>query len=203
MCNRKEILSYLQTRINLWETYHNHKEAMSNAGFLVQISLFGSIVTETLWPPEWVRKILYFVDDPILIANIITFLVYFILWFLIHYYIRWQLINKRIAALYFAGFEKAFLKFLSTSKDNLDCTPYHKDIYTPNPLKEFLNKIFYVPSALTKKDASTQGMPTFIAQEIEKQFIKGTGGEVLEFLMTNTSILLLIIVCIKIFCSYS
>ena len=184
--------NYLALKIELWETYHNHKENMANAGFLVQLSLFGSIIAEGLWPPSWVGKI---IDLP----ELGTFLVYFILWFLIHYYTRWQLINKRIAALYYSGYNDSFLYFTIneiTSDDKvINCEESHET----NRLKDFISKIFYIPRGFTKMDATIKGLPNFIAIRIKSKFKQSSGAETLEVLITYTSFLLMIVVGFKIF----
>jgi len=194
MLKNEAITNYLSVKLELWETYHNHKEIMANAGFLVQLSLFGSVITETLWPPHWVIKI-------ISIPEFVTFLVYFILWFLIHFYTRWQLINKRIGALYYTGYENAFRYFILhelTAEDLEEC----KDTtHNTSKIKDFFSKIVYLPSGYTKMDASPKNLPEFIAREIKDQFKKGSGAETLEIIVTYTSILLMILVGIKIFMS--
>ncbi len=190
--NDDKIQNFLTLKLGLWETYHNHKENMANAGFLVQLSLFGSIITGGLWPPTWVEK---FISLP----ELGTFLVYLILWFIVHYYTRWQLINKRIAALYYSGFDQSLVYFTVNK-----LTPENKKIYngkthTISKFKDFISKIIYIPGGFTKMDASINGLPHFIAIKIKNQFDKGSGAETLEILITYTSFMLMILVGLKIF----
>lgn len=194
MSKEEKVLQYLQMRMQIWNDYHSHKESMVNAGFLVQLSLFGTMITETIWPPEWVNKLFSMPD-------FITYAVYLLLWFLIHFYTRWQMINKRIAALYFAGMEKAFYLLLSGDLKKEDFEPNENDAVTKSAFKDFMSKIVYVPGGWTKMDASVKGMPKFVAKCIEEKFKKGTGAETVEILMTYTSILLAVIVGVKIFAS--
>lgn len=192
--NDERMLQFLSVKLNIWETYHNHKENMSNAGFLVQLGLFSSIITGGLWPPKWVT-------DVIILPELATFLVYFILWFLIHYYTRWQLINKRIAALYFSGFENAFLYFSMNELSDDEKYPNNDEAHKENKIKNLINKIIYIPGAFQKMDATTKNLPMFIAREINNQFKKGTGGSSLEILITFSSFVLLAVVTVKIFFS--
>jgi len=188
-----EIISeYLKTKLTIWEAYHNHKENMSNAGFLIQISLFGSIVAEGLWPPSWVKEI---TDLP----ELYTFIMYFTLWFLVHYYTRWQLINKRVAAMYFSGFDSAYLYFINNEIKDKDMKCEHKGSHSSSKFKDFVNKVIYFPGGFQKMDATLDNIPDFIATRIQKKFDSGSGADTLEILITYTSITLMCIVATKIF----
>ena len=188
----EKIQNFLTLKLGLWETYHNHKENMANAGFLVQLSLFGSIITGGLWPPTWVVKF-------ITLPELGTFLVYFILWFIVHYYTRWQLINKRIAALYYSGFDQSLVYFTVNKLTDENKIIYNGRTHTVNKFKDFISKIIYIPGGFTKMDASINGLPNFIAIKIKNQFEKGSGAETLEILITYTSFMLMILVGLKIF----
>jgi len=190
--NDEKIQNFITLKLELWETYHNHKENMANAGFLVQLSLFGSIINGSLWPPEWVEK---FIKLP----EFGTFLVYLILWFLIHYYTRWQLINKRVAALYYAGFDQSLVYFTGNKLTDEDKKIYSGEVYEVNKFKDFISKIIYIPGGFTKMDASTNGLPNFIATRIKNQFEKGSGAETLEILITYTNYMLAVLVGLRIF----
>jgi len=190
--NDEKIQNFLISKLELWETYHNHKENMANAGFLVQLSLFGSIITRGLWPPTWVAK---FISLP----ELGTYLVYLILWFIVHYYTRWQLINKRIAALYYSGFDQALVYFTTHELTKEDKIISLEETHNSNKIKDFISKIIYIPSGFTRMDASINGLPNFIANKIQSQFNKGSGTETLEFLITYTSFMLAILVGLKIF----
>jgi hypothetical protein len=190
--NNDKYSSYLNVKLELWETYHNHKENMSNAGFLVQLSLFGAIISKGLWPPKWVSNV---TDLP----ELGTFSVYFMLWFLVHYYMRWQLINKRIAAMYFAGYDKSFLYLTTNDLIESDVTICSSDSHDASPWRDFISKILYIPGGFVKMDASVNGLPEFIAREVRGMFKSGSGANSLEILMTYASIILMIIVGTKVF----
>ncbi|NTU99217.1 hypothetical protein HGA64_04420 [Candidatus Falkowbacteria bacterium] len=190
--NSDNLKSFLIIKLELWETYHNHKENMANAGFLVQLSLFGSLITQALWPPAWVAKV-------IALPSLGTFVVYFMLWFLIHYYTRWQLINKRVAAMYYAGFDKALLYFSTHELTNEDLSTCNATSHTHNKIRDLISKLIYIPGGFTKMDASVEGLPNFIARDIQKMFKIGSGAESLEMLMTYASIVLMIVAGTKIF----
>ena len=44
---------YLNNKLERLQGYHNHKENMVNAGFLVQLTLFFTIIMCNIWPPQW------------------------------------------------------------------------------------------------------------------------------------------------------
>lgn len=190
--NDEKYSGYLALKLELWQVYHNHKENMSNAGFLVQLSLFGAIISKGIWPPEWVANV-------IVLPKVATFTVYFMLWFLIHYYTRWQLINKRIAALYFAGYDKAFIYLTTNDLCAEDITINSEDSHKPKWWRDFLSKVIYVPNGFIKMDASVQNLPEFVAREVKSMFNSGSGADSLEILMTYASIVILFIVWLKIF----
>ncbi|WP_029933344.1 hypothetical protein [Thiomicrospira pelophila] len=188
-----QVKEYLSVRLELWVAYHNHKENMSNAGFLVQISLFSAVITNNIWPPEWVAEI-------IILPELATFLVYGMLWFLIHYYTRWQLINKRISAFYVAGFDQAFQEMITSSDpQKLQLKPYEKEAQIYSKWRNFLARIIYIPKGFVKMDASVAGLPHFVAEKVKQKFDDGSGADSLEFLMTYTSIVLLFLVGVKVF----
>ena len=182
---------YLNLRLELWSGYHHHKENMANAGFLVQMSLFGAIITESIWPPAWVEQVT-------VLPKLSTFLVYLALWYLIHYYTRWQLVNKRVAAIYVAGFDRAYHAYLQCQGD-VDKTPFEVSNASSSRWRDFLSGLIFVPGGFVRMDASVNGLPTFIAKEVQQQFLSGSGAQTLEILITYTSIGLMILVGIKVF----
>ena len=186
------IKDYISVRLELWAAYHNHKENMANAGFLVQLSLFGAMVTKTIWPPEWVSKVFE-------LPELVTFLVYCLLWFLIHYYTRWQLINKRVSALYVAGFDEAFREMLTIDPKDLNLEPYQEEAFVPCKWRNVLSRIIYIPKGFVRMDATVLGLPYCLAQKVKQKFDTGSGADSLEVLMTYTSFVLLILVGVKIF----
>lgn len=186
------VKDYISVRLELWVAYHNHKENMANAGFLVQISLFGAVITKNIWPPEWVAKLIE-------LPELATFLVYGLLWFLIHYYTRWQLINKRVSAFYVAGFDQAFQELVTSDPQSLDMKPYQKEELATSKWRNVLARIIYVPKGFVRMDASFVGLPNFLAEKVKKKFDAGSGADSLEILVTYTSIALLFLVGVKVF----
>ena len=190
--NSDGLFDYLVIRQGLMSDYHNHKENMANAGILVQISLFGAVVTESIWPPNWVA---HNFSTP----EAWTFLAYFMLWGLVHIHIRWQLKNKRAAANWVKGLDNAIRKLLFEKPDAralaLDIKSPPR---TPRWLRDLIIGLFPV-SHYFHMDAGTAGLPKFVANEVESAFKSGSGGDTLEALINITSYALLGIIACKIF----
>jgi hypothetical protein len=121
------------------------------------------------------------------------------LWFLIHYYTRWQLINKRISAFYVAGFDQAFQEMITSDLQNIALEPYRKKAVAPSKWRNFLAGIIYLPKGFVRMDASVFGLPHFLAEKVKQKFDTGSGGDTLEILVTYTSIALLVLVGVKVF----
>ncbi|BDW88080.1 hypothetical protein MACH01_08470 [Thalassospira tepidiphila] len=169
---------------------------MANAGFLVQLGLFAAIVDKVIWPPEWVGGVIH-------LPQVATFAIYSCLWFLIHYYARWQMINKRIAAILYAAYEDSERDLVTLGEDQLSVEPFatqsEAEPVKPRVLLEILNKFIYIPNTFQKSDTGTAGLPTFIAQNIINRYKIGTGAVSLEVLMALASWTMYLIVTVKIF----
>ena len=105
--------------------YHNHKENMANSGLVVQIGLFAAISSSEIWPPAWMVPI------PIAYVGILAppqqaWAVYSVLWLAIHLFVRWQLNNRSIAALYVKCSHEELLTWLHTEPSDEDLAPYKK-----------------------------------------------------------------------------
>ena len=75
------------------DSYHNHKETMSQAGLAVGIAFVGAIAIwdRDDWPPTWVPEL------GIFSSKTVAFGVAIGLWYGIHLFIRWQLRKQIIA----------------------------------------------------------------------------------------------------------
>ncbi|PTC01160.1 hypothetical protein C9975_03560 [Thalassospira xiamenensis] len=112
---------------------------------------------------------------------------------------RWQLINKRIAALYSAALNSAYVYLLSNQLSAEDKKLFHGDGTNQSRWRDLFSMLFYVKRGFTKMDASVNGYPNFIAKRVESRFLHGSGADRLEKLMTVASLGIFAIVTIKIF----
>lgn len=189
--NDEGLLEYLIVKQSLMSAYHNHKENMANAGVLVQISLFGAVVTETIWPPDWVAQIF---SEP----ETITFIAYSLLWALIHMHIRWQLANKRAAAHWVSGLDIACRRLLFERPDVKSRSTAKEEKKLPRWLRDLLVGLLPLPLYF-QMDANTDGLPCFVAKEVDAALKSKSGGSLLEVLINVTSYALLAIIGSKIF----
>lgn len=190
--NRAEKL--LDLLISNYESYHSHKETMAHAGLLVMLALCGGIISINNWPPTWIPQLH-------LSANWVSFLLFFLLWLLLHIYIRWQLRNRRIAAVVQIGAYNAFIEWVSNDPKNDDLNlPSLQDDNSKGAcgLKTFFDHIIPIPSA-TYNIHQNFIFPNWVSEEINKQIKKGAGSIFGEWLVTLGSFLVLIIVAIRSF----
>ena len=189
---RDRAWNFLSSHRQLLDGYHHHKENMANAGFIVQLSLFGAVVSPKVWPPAWV-------EASIVAPATSTWLVYFILWMVLHVYIRWQLQNKRIAAIFIAGIQKALLDWLKSAPSSEDLQPYGEDLPRSQGFRKLLSHFFVVTGQQVEGDLGLQDYPRFAASRIADVPRQGTGALTHEHLVTYSSWLLLTLASVRIF----
>lgn len=101
-------------------SYHNHKETMAHAGLLVMIAVVGGIASLETWPPKWMSALALKLNlDPhtIGIVAVVSF------WVILHLYIRWQLRQRRWAAITYNGAVRAAAEWLSRNPIVNDLVP--------------------------------------------------------------------------------
>lgn len=84
----KELLT---ERMKLLQVYHNHKGKMAHAALLLNLALVAAFISSEDPILKWVGE-----DPHVRCSAGFAILLH---WFLIHVYIRWQLLNRRFAAL--------------------------------------------------------------------------------------------------------
>jgi len=180
------------------EAYHNHKETMAHAGLLVMLGLCSAILLEEVWPPCWVSTI-----PSILCPRQIAMLAFLFLWILLNTYIRWQMRNRRTAAIMQAAAFSILTRGGSGSPESiyLDEDSEHKGNQGKPPcgrrLITLLDHIVPVPAAPLANDIKGKSYPTWLRNAIEEQEREGTGALTGEWLITFASFFALIIVAIR------
>lgn len=183
---------FLSSHRQLLDGYHHHKENMANAGFIVQLSLFGAVVSPKVWPPAWV-------EASIVAPATSTWVVYLALWMVLHVYLRWQLQNKRIAAIFIAGIQEALLDWLNDAPSAEDLNPYGRDLPRSRGWRKLLSHFFVVPGHQVEGDLGLHNYPGFAAARVSKKSREGTGAITHEHLVTYSSWLLLVLATVRIF----
>jgi len=174
------------------EAYHNHKETMAHAGVALQIALFVAIMSLNHWPPAWV-------PDIQLSARLVTVLAFCLIWLLIHIFIRWQLRDRRSAALYSAGLLRTFRKWVNEPPSEADLQPYRGNTDSRSKVKILLDFLFPYPSGNIPLDVEDEGYPIGIVQEWQSQKSKGTGAIRSEVFLFIGSLAILIFVLFRTF----
>jgi len=187
--------------------YHNHKERMAHAAVLLQVGLFAAVMWADQWPGwlqniKWTRHIQ-------LSPEAAGFTGFAIIWLLVHIYVRWQLRNRREAAVQVAAMMIAQRKWATDppSEEQLQCgTPENADhksakvhMRKSSRFKAFCDYLFPVPSATLHSDIGVKDYPKAVIELLREQREVGTGAVLSEWLLFVASALMFIMVWIRTF----
>ena len=189
--NKTYWANYLDNKLERLQGYHNHKENMVNAGFLVQLTLFSTIIMRNIWPPQWMVGME-------MVSGLSTLIVYVVFWYLLHNFIGWQLQNKRVTALFINGYEKALANLMFLESHKIDASieeEAKKD--SAGWFIKFIAGIFPIKKVTISYDMSDKGLPKFITEEIKLSFLKKTGGLFHERLLMFGSLLMLVLSALR------
>ena len=186
------------------ESYHSHKETSAYTIFAVQAALFTALLTT-----DWYDKIESKICNPKFLVIIIIFLI----WLLVHRFMRWQLINRRLAALQVGTLINALLDYLkmkvdakaNTSSSDKEATEKndaetHTSDKTVQGITNFLDRwLWPVYSATLKSDVDLKNFPDWYQKHYIAFQKKGTGAVTGEKFPTIGSIFILIISLLYVF----
>jgi hypothetical protein len=167
-------------------SYHDHKENMAHAGLLLQTGFLIWILSNNNWLKTY------------LVWGIPFFI---FIWLLIHIYIRWQLRNRRWAAITIEAVERTLKKWADSTPNNekMDtcCKNAKSRKYCLNCLKSIiLRHIDYLipcPKASLDSDIKKDIWPKDLCDEWTNHKKKSTGalcGECFLFLGSITILVL-------------
>ena len=170
---------------------------MVNAGFVVQISLFATIIMENIWPPQWIEGNSVF-------SSLSTCIVYTLFWLLVHLFITWQLQNKIVASLYVNGYENALRKltFENITQNDLSINEAENKKPEFNLFTRWIGKIIPLKSPTQRYDINTKGLPSYISNSIISSMAQGTAAKGHERLLVLASLLIWILTMIRMFSHY-
>ncbi len=178
------------------DSYHNYKESMAHAGLLVILALAGGILSLKDWPPHWVAPFQVYLSP-----KWIAFSAFGLLWVLGHIYIRWQLRNRRGAAITYGGALRALAESVPRDLGANDLRPYSKSDTQQGRLAAFLSTladfIFPFPRATLHEDVGKEHYPSWLGKAIRDQERAGTGAIWGELLVTVGSFLALVLVLVQ------
>lgn len=187
--------SFLETMLGETNSYHHHKETMANAGIVAQLGIVASIFSmQSL--PSWVKPIPWCNHN--ISPKYLIYIAFIMLWLLIHIFIRWQLRNRRWAAIFTAAIEETLKNWTYSNPRPIDLKPYQEDTLKPKTKKEFIDKyIWPLRSAPLYSDVGVKGWPIGLMQELDKKrdaFIRKDDDSIHpEWLLSFGSIFALIV----------
>lgn len=166
------------------ESYHSHKETSAYTIFAVEAAFFGALITT-----DWFTKILGTTCSPKLIA--FTFIVP--IWVLVHIFMRWQLTNRRIAALQVGTILTALLDHLKGVEEasKVDHATQHSGEKITRKMR-LLNLFVPVYSATVKGDLDLKSFPDWYMKRYVAFQEKGTGALTGEWFPTIGSLLIIV-----------
>ena len=201
------------TQIN---AYHNHKKTMANAGIIAQLTVAAGIISAEQYPPD---SMLPFQIGCLCVSpQVLSFVAIIAVWALIHVFIRWQLRNRRFAAIFCAALEETLRKWAGSDPDPTDLDPYDPtdpDPYDPtdpdpyrspkfeNQLAGFVDR-YLLPcsSATLHSDVSRKGWPSALGKELlymERYYSTNREPNEGEWLLSLGSVLALLLELSRLF----
>lgn len=182
------------------KTYHSHKETMAHAALLVMLAFCGAILKAEKWPPNWVLGL----QVGGLCSQQLTFLAVFILWLFIHIYMRWQLRNRRAAAITYAGSLRALAEWATRCPVDNDLNQYcpestrHKFLAKIGGwLATLLDYVVPFPWATVHYDVGKEAYPKWLGKAIRQEEKRRTGAIKAECLVTIGSFFVLFIIVVR------
>ena len=112
----------LELMLDQTNVYHNHKETMANAGMITQLTILAGLFSVAEWPPEWVPSIR--TSHFCLSARGLSEIVFVAVWLLVNVFMRWQLRNRRWAAIFCAALEETLKKWARSNPEPEELDAY-------------------------------------------------------------------------------
>jgi len=123
MCDENELVNrakqFAECLLSDNKIYHNHKETMAHACVVLEIALFGWIMSKDEWAIVidigWIKFLLVLIG----------------IWLPLHLYMRWELRNRRWSAIQDIGI-RVFLARCVTKPKIQDFQPFEEKIQYPD-----------------------------------------------------------------------
>jgi len=186
--HRERIVDFLETRLSQMHSYHDHKEKMAqaHAALLVQLALVAAVVGIDQWPPSWV-------PGTDIVARMSSLAAATLVWLLIHIYIRWQLRNRRVAALYVTA-------LLSTLRRWAHEPPTEEDLRPYLPKEKSSSQVVFLDYLIPRKWApvpTDEGLAGYPKAMVDEYLGSRTGALTGESLVTYGSLALYLILLVR------
>jgi hypothetical protein len=185
----KKAEQFLRDLLPQMNSYHDHKENLAHAAMAVLAGLVGSILVMDDWPPVWL-------DYSYFCPKAIAAIVFFILWLLIHVYMRWQLRQRRSAAIMYNAAIHRLSEWVGRKPTPDDFKPYN-----PAPSKRswfYLDHLWVVPKGILIAD-NAKYYPDWLMFLFQQERDKMQGIPA-EKILTSASIFLGVLVLVRTWC---
>lgn len=183
----KRMIDFLTLRMSQMQSYHDHKENMAHAAVVLSLGLAGAMVSANSWPPTWIVG-LCIPGKAIALVGVV------ILWLFIHVYMRWQLRNRRAAAIYVASFLKVLRTWAITPPTAEDLKPWDKDPPKVNKVHFLIDFLIPWKRSNITADEEIKGYPTALVTELLRN---STGAIKGEAIVTYGSLLLGLLIAVR------
>lgn len=186
------VIELLKLRCDELQTYHNHKETMAHAAFLLWLAIAGFVLTTDHWPPKSVPPLFYISEKEV------AFFAVGLTWLMIHWYMRWQLERRRAAA----QLHGCLLTILGRwAMSDLPSTADIKLASIEKPRRSawhirLINFLFCSEKVKIVMDAGTSMYPEAVVNAFKRTNTEAVGG---ERLVTCASLLVLAFIIIVMF----
>jgi len=183
----KCVTGFLNIRMSQMHSYHSHKENMAHVAIIVLLALAGVVLSTTPWPPKWIPSIS--ISSRWIAALCVT-----ILWMPIHFYIRWQLRKRRVAAHYVASLPKVLRNWANKPPSEEDLKPYNIPFPQAPKIHTCIDYLIPWKWSGVPSDEEMQGHPTAMVTEYLETEMGGVSGEII---VSYASMVLWIVVLVR------
>jgi hypothetical protein len=160
----KKAEQFLRDLLPQMNSFHDHKENLAHAAMAVMAGLVGTVLLTDHWPPDWLDySYSYFCP------KVAAYIIFTILWGLIHVYMRWQLRQRRSAAIMYNAAIYRLSEWVGRKPTPADFKPY-----IPPPPKRFwfcLDHLWVFPKGILIAD-SAKYYPDWLMFLLNKKGIK-------------------------------
>ena len=160
----------LELMLDQTNIYHHHKETMANAGMVTQLTVVAGLFSVATWPPVWVPAVA--TSCIAVTPRSLSIVAFVCVWMLINVFMRWQLRNRRWAAIFCAALEETLRKWARADPEPEEMDAHAKKDTKPLELwlQTFIDSYFFpCRSATLYSDVSMEGWPNALVVEWQRQ----------------------------------
>ena len=181
----------LQDIAGHYRSYHDHKESMAYAGFALYSAAFGALLVTNRWPPAWLLCASSNTRIWACLALILVFCIAML-------FVSWQLRNRRLAALRYAGAIRLLVIWMRHPPVDRDLRPWKPQPETGGFWSSLLKLIWPPCAPIPRGDLPREAYPGALSKYwyVQEKGL-GTGAKFHEHIIVGTMWLLLIAAVIR------